>query len=74
MTFSDNGEEEWFEEKYGTNNPEKLRDMLCRTLENVEFQDPGVVLDDDVKEWFIKHKEWDKRRKELGLSDLDLEN
>jgi hypothetical protein len=57
------GEIEWFEKQYGTNNPDKLRDMLCRVLNEIGHQEPGIVLDQDIKDWFVKHKEWDKQRK-----------
>lgn len=30
---------------------DNLRSMLIRTLEEIEYQEPGVVLDHDIVEW-----------------------
>jgi len=61
------GEHELFEKEYGTNDPDKLSDMLCRTLGEIERQESGVVLDQDIKDWFVKHKKWDEKRERLGV-------
>lgn len=61
------GQDQLFEEQYGTNSPDKLRAMLCRVLTEIEYQYPALVLDQDIKDWFVKHKKWDKKREELGL-------
>ena len=66
---TDQGQDEWFEKQYGTNNPDKLRGMLCSVLKEIQYQDPGIVLDKEVWEWFEKHKKWDLRRIELGLKN-----
>ena len=51
-----------YEEKYGTNDPIKLRDMLLRALGEINYQEPGVVLDSDIKEWYEKQKLWYKEK------------
>lgn len=42
---------------------DEVTDMLCRTLGEIAYQEPSIVLDDDIKDWWEKHKEWDKARK-----------
>ncbi len=44
-----------------------LTDMLCRLLTKIEITDYQTHaytqrLDDDIQEWWDKHKEWDKNR------------
>jgi len=51
------GEIEWFEKKYGTNSPDKLRDMLCRVLTEIFNKHPNVCVDEDIIDWYSKHKE-----------------
>jgi site-specific DNA-adenine methylase len=34
----------------------KLTSMLIRVMEEIEYQEPGIILDDDVKEWWAKSK------------------
>lgn len=41
---------------------DKLTDMLCRTMGEIEYQEPGIVLDEDIKSWWEKHKEWDNKK------------
>lgn len=60
------GEIDWFEERFGTNDPDKLRDMLCRVLTEIEpisEKEQIIFLDQDIKDWFVKHKKWDEYRK-----------
>lgn len=42
---------------------DKLTDMLCRVLKANFSSDFPVWVDTDIKEWWEKHKEWDKQRK-----------
>lgn len=43
---------------------DQVTDMLCRTMQEIEYQEPGIIVDDDIKEWYEKHKAWDKSRKD----------
>jgi len=57
------GNDSEFHERYGTNDPDKLADMLCRVL-TCSYQ--GWYQDEcpeDVKQWWNKHQEWDAERK-----------
>lgn len=36
--------------------------MLCEVMGEIEYQSASIVLDKDVSEWWLKHKEWDKNR------------
>lgn len=46
---------------------ESLANMLCRTLtivfENSQYSDPLNSIPADVRDWWLKHKEWDLKRK-----------
>lgn len=33
-----------------------LTKMLVRVMEEIEYQEPGIILDDDVIEWWNNHK------------------
>ena len=42
---------------------DNLTKMLCNVMIEIEYQKPELVLDNEVKKWWKKHKEWDKKRK-----------
>lgn len=48
---------------YYQSNSDKITNMLCSVMGEIEYQDPGIVLDNDVKEWWEKHKKFDEQRK-----------
>lgn len=58
---TDQGQDRWFDERYGTNNPDKLRGMLCQCCLTLEVA--GAILTPEIKEWWEKHKKWDMERK-----------
>lgn len=33
-----------------------LKDMLLRVLDEIQYQEPAVVLDKDIKEWHLKNR------------------
>ncbi len=37
--------------------------LLCDVLGEIEYQEPGIVLSEEVKEWHLKHKEFDEQRR-----------
>lgn len=69
-------EDREFEAKYGTRDPDKLRDMLCKVCTMIEEVNDELSegcnntdccanflcyeLLDEVQEWFNRHKQWDK--------------
>lgn len=66
---TDQGQDKWFEEQYGTNDPDKLREMLCRIMSEAVIVLSGKMVldisdvDQDIQDWFSKHKKWDEGRK-----------
>lgn len=61
------GNDPEFHERYGTNDPDKLADMLCRTLnivfDNCQYVDVDNPIPADIRDWWLKHKKWDEERK-----------
>lgn len=64
--ISNNCKEEINKQKENLHDLKKYTDnicrMLCEVMGEIECQSPGIVLDEDVKEWWSKHKEWDAKK------------
>jgi hypothetical protein len=56
---TDQGQDKWFADKYGINNPDELRDMLCRALKMFDDNLGSENLPQDIQDWYDKHKKWD---------------
>jgi hypothetical protein len=50
--------------KYYRKQSDKTTEMLCRILNSLEFETSRIEIDNDIKEWKIKHDEFDTKRKE----------
>ena len=59
--------DKWFDDKYGTNDPDKLREMLCRVLSKIYAQETYNLSEfgKDIVDWYEKHKTYDEYRKKL---------
>jgi hypothetical protein len=55
-------EPNWEEARNQRSMIDTLTDMLCRVMGEIEYQEPGIVLDQDIKDWWAKHKKWDEER------------
>lgn len=47
---------------YKEKSDESVR-LLCKVMQEITSQSLGVILDQEVKDWYEKHKEFDEKRK-----------
>ncbi len=57
------GNDPEFHERYGSNDPDVLAEMLCAVISIFDDNLGHENLPEDIQVWWNKHKQWDAKRK-----------